>query len=138
MCEFYKCTVSFLDFVFSPGVIQMDPDKVKAVIEWPVPSSHKELQHFLGFANFYRRFIRNYNAITTPLTELTSSKHPFSWTGYAERAFPFLKSRFTIAPVLIIPDPAIKFILKVDASDTPLGIKAGLSQRSARDNKTKF
>ncbi|XP_060794822.1 uncharacterized protein LOC132897591 [Neoarius graeffei] len=119
--------MSFLGFVISPGVAQMDPDKVKEVSEWPVPSSCKELQCFLGFANFYLRFIRNYNSIAAPLTEFTSSKHPFSWIDHAESTFSSLKNRFTMAPVHIIPDPAIQFILEVDASDMDIG--AVLSQR---------
>lgn len=57
----------------------MEPSKVKAVTEWTVPDSQKQLQRFLGFANPYRRFIRNYSSMAAPLTALTNSKTPFTW-----------------------------------------------------------
>ena len=83
----------------------MDPGKVRAVTEWPTPSSRRGLQQFLGFANFYRRFIRNYSSVAAPLTALTSSKCSFEWGREAEKAFSTLKSRFTTAPILTTPDP---------------------------------
>ncbi|KAL2077728.1 hypothetical protein ACEWY4_027232 [Coilia grayii] len=64
-CEFHRNTISFLGFVVSAGTLQMDLRKIRAVVEWPRPSTRRELQRFLGFANFYRRFIRNYS--TTPI-----------------------------------------------------------------------
>ena len=132
-CEFHKESVSFLGYVISPGNVNMDPGKVRAVTEWPTPSSRRQLQQFLGFANFYRRFIRNYSSVVAPLTALTSSKRSFEWGREAEKAFFTLKSRFTTAPILTTPDPAAQFVLEVDASDTGMG--AILSQRSPTDSK---
>lgn len=111
----------------------MDPTKLTAVREWPSPSSRKELQRFLGFANFYRRFIRNFSRLAAPLTALTSTSIPFEWTTEAELAFKELKHRFTSAPVLIQPNPELQFIVEVDASDC--GVGAVLSQRSPSDQK---
>ncbi|KAK9513191.1 hypothetical protein VZT92_026747 [Zoarces viviparus] len=130
-CEFHVPTVSFLGYIVSQGSIQMDPAKVAAVTAWPVPSSRKQLQSFLGFANFYRRFIRNYSAVASPLTALTSSKTPFRWTSAAEETFQNLKLRFTSAPILRVPDPDRQFVVEVDASD--IGVGGVLSQRSATD-----
>lgn len=79
------------------GILQSDPNKVKAVSEWPIPSSCKGFA-FLGFANFYWRFVRNYSAIAASLTKLMSFKRPFSWTNHAESALSSLKSRFTTVP----------------------------------------
>lgn len=73
-CEFHVSEVSFLGFVINAGEIQMDPYKTKAVTDWPTPSTCKELQRFLGFANFYRRFIRNYSSVAALLIALTSQK----------------------------------------------------------------
>ena len=70
-------SVSFLGYIVAQGRLEMDPAKVDAVMCWPVPETRKKLQKFLGFANFYRRFIRNYSSIAGPLTALTSSKTPF-------------------------------------------------------------
>jgi hypothetical protein len=75
----------------------------------------------LGFANFYRRFIKGYSKITTPLIALTCKDKPFSWNPTAQAAFDTLKMAFTSAPVLIHPDPAKPFIVEMDASDFALG-----------------
>ena len=110
-----------------------NPEKIRAVEEWPTPQNWKELQRFLGFANFYRRFIQNYSKVAAPLTRLTSSKLSFSWSPEAEKAFLQLKGLFTSAPVLSQPDSSKQFIVEVDASDTVVG--AILSQRCGPDNR---
>lgn len=132
-CEFHLPSVSFLGFIVEKGQIKTDPAKVQAVTDWPTPSNRKQLQRFLGFANFYRRFIRNYSKVAAPLTKLTSVKVPFDWPPEAEAAFVKLKDLFCSAPVLSHPDPAAQFIVEVDASDS--GIGAVLSQRSDSDQK---
>ncbi len=111
----------------------MDPDKVKAVVDWPIPDSRKALQRFLGFANFYRRFIRNFSQLASPLTALTSTKTAFRWSNAAEAAFTKLKGCFVSAPILIAPDPSRQFVVEVDASEE--GVGAVLSQRSSSDDK---
>ena len=113
------------------GNISMDPEKVRAVEEWPKPNDRKALQCFLGFTNVYRRFIRNYSTIAAPLTYLTSVKVCFSWDQEAEKAFLELKRRFTSAPILV--HPKAQFIVEVDASN--VGVGPILSQRLARDSK---
>ncbi|KAF7647278.1 hypothetical protein LDENG_00174850, partial [Lucifuga dentata] len=130
-CEFHCTTVSFLGFVIAPGRIQMEASKVKAVLEWSRPNSRKEVQRFLGFSNFYRWFIRNYSQVAAPLSDLTSTKRPFTWSPSAEAAFNTLKQHFTSAPVLVLPDPTRQFLVEVDASD--VGVGAILSQCSAVD-----
>ncbi len=132
-CEFHAKSVSFLSFIVSAGEIKPDPAKVEAVAKWPVPDTRKALQRFLGFANFYQRFIRNFGQVAAPLTALTSIKVPFTWSAEAQEAFDNLKSRFISAPVLSIPDPERQFIVEVDASD--VGVGAVLSQHSSRDGK---
>ncbi len=94
----------------------------------------KELQRFLGFANFYRRFIRNFSTIAAPLTSLLKGgRKRLDWSPSAENAFQQLKNRFTTAPILHHPDPDQKFIVEVDASNT--GIGAILSQRQGNPPK---
>ena len=131
--EFHANTVSFLGFIVAPGRVQMDPAKVSAVVEWPTPDSRKKVQQFLGFANFYRRFIRGFSAIAAPLHTLTPPQVRFNWSPEAEEAFQTLKRRFTSAPILILPDPQRQFVVEVDASN--VGIGAVLSQRSEVDGK---
>lgn len=132
-CEFHVPTISFLGYIVSEGQVRMDPAKVSAVASWPVPESRQKLQQFLGFANFYRRFIRSYSSVAAPLTALTSTKRPFRWTPEAERAFNTLRTRFTSAPVLQMPDPLRQFVVEVDASE--VGVGGVLSQRAAEDGK---
>ncbi len=110
----------------------MDPDKIQAVVDWPT-DSRKALLRFLGFANFYRRFIRSFSQLAAPLTALTSTKTLFRWSSTAEAAFTKLKGCFVSAPILIAPDPSRLFAVEIDASE--LGVSAILSQRSSSDDK---
>ena len=132
-CTFHAPSVEFLGFIIEGGQTRPDPRKVKTVVEWPQPANRKQLQSFLGFANFYRCFIRDYSKVAAPLTALTSSLRPFAWTPAASAAFDTLKRRFTSAPILLHPDPSKPFVVEVDASDT--GIGAVLSQQSESDGK---
>ncbi len=111
----------------------MDPAKVRAVMDWPVPDSRTALQRFLGFANFYPRFIRNFSQVAAPLTALTSTKSHFTWSNAAQEAFDRLKRLFSSAPILITPDTSRQFIVEVDASNVRVG--AVLSQRSSQDDR---
>uniref|UniRef100_A0A8C6PAB7 Gypsy retrotransposon integrase-like protein 1 n=3 Tax=Nothobranchius TaxID=28779 RepID=A0A8C6PAB7_NOTFU len=131
-CEFHTTQTKFLGHVVSPGSVQMDEAKVQAVLDWPVPADRKQLQRFLGFANFYRRFIKGFSGVAAPLHKLTSAQVRFVWDVGANRAFTELKRRFSTAPILTQPDPSKQFIVEVDASES--GVGAVLSQR-ASDNK---
>ena len=132
-CDFHVTSVSFLGFIIEQGQVKTDPAKVQAVAEWPKPTTRKQLQRFLGFANFYRRFIRDYSRVAAPLTQLTSPAIPFTWTPEVDIAFDTLKQLFTSAPILTHSDPSLQFVVEVDASDS--GVGAVLSQRSPKDHK---
>ena len=99
----------------------MDDEKVKAIREWPEPRNLKEVQAFLGFANFYQRFIQGYSQICTPLTKMTKKEQLFHWECKQREAFEMLKKKFTLAPILASFDPERKIILKTNASDQALG-----------------
>jgi len=106
----------------------MAEGKVKAVLEWETPKSLTEVQSFLGFANFYRRFIQDYSRVARPLTELTKkSGKEWKWNPEAEAAFRELKRRFTTAPILAYFDTERPVLIETDASDFTIG--AVLSQR---------
>lgn len=100
--------------------------------EWPRPENRKQLQRFLGFAYFYKRFIRDFSRVVSPLTRLISTLHMFSRVSEAETAFCKLKQLFSSAPVLCHPDPHIMFTVVLDASDS--GVGDFLSQSSPKDN----
>ncbi|KAK3507516.1 hypothetical protein QTP70_028076 [Hemibagrus guttatus] len=133
-CEFHRSKVTFLGYVISHQGVEMDTVKVQAVTGWPEPSTVRELQRFLGFANFSWRFIRNYSSVAGPLTSLLRGKpKKLSWTDQAHTAFLQLKDRFTTAPILRHPDPELPFVVEVDASCS--GIGAVLSQRHGEPRK---
>ncbi len=71
--EFHTTNTQFLEFIIRPGQVRMDPKKVQAVLDWPVPTSVKEVQRFIGFVNFYRKFVRNFSSVAVLLTALTKS-----------------------------------------------------------------
>ena len=128
-CDFHVDSVSFLGFRVSQGRVAIDQERVRAVADWPVPTSRKEVQRFLGFANFNRKFIRS--SIAAPLHALTSPKTLFQWNTHADAACITLKRSFSSAPILTLSDHERQFIAEVDASD--VGIGAVLSQRSAAE-----
>jgi hypothetical protein len=82
----------------------MDPHKVKAVTTWPKPESKKALQQFLGFCNYYRKFIQGFSKVALPLTKLTG-KEPWQWNDEQQQAFDTLKKLLSEEPVLTLPDP---------------------------------
>ncbi|CAJ0952838.1 unnamed protein product [Ranitomeya imitator] len=111
-------------------ILQMNPVKVQAIHDWIQPTSVKSLQKFLGFANFYRRFIANFSRVVKPLTGLTKKGADVTnWSSAAVSAFQELKSRFTSAPVLRQPDVSLPFQVEVDTSE--IGAGAVLSQRNS-------
>ncbi len=127
-CEFHQESVSFLGYVISSGGVAMDDKKIHSVVNWLQPTTLKELQRFLGFANFYRRLIRNFSTVAAPLTSMTKKGNQrLTWSPAAHQAFRTLKERFTTAPILHHPNPEQEFIVEVDASSTSIG--AVLSQR---------
>ena len=133
-CVWKAQEVEFLGYVIGRNGIKMAREKVEAVLEWKPPKSLTEVQSFLGFANFYRRFIQDYSQVVRPLTELTKKekKEEWSWNPEAQAAFEKLKQRFTTAPILAHFDPAKAVIIETDASDFVLG--AVLSQQD-EDNR---
>lgn len=111
----------------------MDPSKLGGVLNWPQPTKVKEVQVFLGFTNFYRRFIKDFSKIVKPLTTLTKKSEAWHWDEAQEEAFQKLKTAFTTAPVLRIPDKVQKFQVEANASDFATG--AVLSQYSPESQK---
>ncbi|XP_036801663.1 uncharacterized mitochondrial protein AtMg00860-like [Oncorhynchus mykiss] len=104
-CEFHRSSITFLGYFIAEGNVQMDPGKLKAVVDWSQPTSRVQLQWFLGFANFYHRLIRDYSTQAAPISALTSPKVPLKWSPAVDKTFVDLKHRFTTAPILIHLDP---------------------------------
>jgi hypothetical protein len=128
-CFFHQNEVEYLGFIVSPSGVKMDPKKVSSVLDWPDPSSVHDVQVFLGFANFYRRFIKGYSKIATPLTRLLKKDRKFDFDEPARQAFRQLKTAFTTAPVLAHFQPDKPSTIETDASD--FAIAAVISQPDA-------
>ena len=121
-CEFNKDSMTFVGYMVSSSGIGMDPSKVSSVLDWPVPKSVKDVQSFLGFANFYRKFILGYSTLTSPLTDLTrKAARKFTWSEKAGASFRQLQLAFTSAPILRHFQPHLPLTIEADASDYALG-----------------
>ena len=105
-CEFHSESVEYLGYILSPSGLTMSNNKIKIIQDWPEPKKVKDIQSFLSFANFYRRFIFNYSDIVIPLTCLTRKDIPWKFDSSCQNAFNSLKKAFTSAPILThwIPD----------------------------------
>ena len=130
-CFFEQSSIDYLGMVISKGQVNMDKKKVAGVLAWPAPKKVKYVQAFLGFANFYRRFIQDFAKITRPLVDLTKKDQSWVWESAQQIAFEALKEAFTTAPILRIPDDFNPFRLSTDASDFATG--AVLSQLDPDD-----
>jgi len=120
-CVFATTRVSYLGHLLEEGTVAPDPDKIKAIILWPKPTSLTTLHAFLGITGFYRKFIRDYATLASPLTELLKSSM-FTWNTNAEEAFTKLKNILTTAPVLSLHNFAIPFVVETDASNIAIGV----------------
>ena len=119
-CFFSKDTVEYLGFILTKDGLTMDPRKVQVIMDWPEPRKVKDVQSFLGFANFYRRFISGYSEIVVPLTRLTRKDVKWNFTDDARNSFNTLKHAFTSAPVLTHWIPGKPIVVETDASDYAL------------------
>ena len=115
-CEFCKTKVEYLGMVIEEGKVSMDKGKLRGIEEWPAPTTVKQVRAFLGFGNFYRRFIRKFSDIARPLNDLLKKDKTFEWTEECQQSFDDLKKRFTEEPVLMMPDHTRPFQIEADAS----------------------
>ena len=120
-CEMLKTSVEFLGQQISRGGMTPTEAKLKAVRDWATPEDVKGVRSFLGFANYYRRFVQNFAAIADPLTSLTRKDVEWQWGPYQRRAFQQLKEALCAAPVLLFPDPKLPYTVVTDASGTAAG-----------------
>ena len=121
-CEFKKSSVEYLRVIVSHNSVKMDPAKVAGVSEWPALTMKKEVQSFLGFTNFYWRFIEGFSHIACPLFDLTKAELVFKWSIEEKLAFDTLKDRITSTPILALPDNTTPYHVEADSSDLSCGL----------------
>jgi hypothetical protein len=153
-CDFFKAELKFLGHIVSAKGIQRDPAKVAVVLDWPTPKTVYDVRSFLELANYFRKFIRGYAAISAPLTDLLKGvnkqekkgrlihlgKLPLAetqklqqqfllrWTETCQHAYTTLKNALTSAPVLVMPDFEKYFEVVTDACEIPRAIGGVLLQ----------
>lgn len=122
-CDFHVTRVKYLGLIITTDGVEMDQKKIDAIIQWKEPRCTRDVQAFLGFANFYRKFVSGYSLIAAPLTNLTRSQvksnfiYPWAQGSPEQRSFEALKKAFTTAPVLAHFNPDRKTWLETDASN---------------------
>jgi hypothetical protein len=126
-CFLMQKSVSFLGHVISEEGIATDPEKTRAVTEWPVPTCTRDVRAFLGLAGYYRRFVRDFAVLAAPLHDLIKNDRKFDWSEDAQLSFDALKGALTSPPILAMPTDYDEVIVDTDASDGAIG--AVLSQR---------
>jgi len=120
-CEFDVSETAFLGYILSKDGLKVDPNKIKAILDWPVPTTVKEVQSFIGLCNYYRIFIKNFAKIARPLHKLTRKNVSFNWGPDQQKPFDKLKELFTSAPFLRNPDCNKPFVIETDASNFAVG-----------------
>ena len=113
--------IGFLEVVIGPDGIKMKEEKIKGILDWPTPKCVKDMQKFLGLANYYHQFIKGFTSIARPLHNIVKKNQKWDWTERQEEAFRELKERFTKELVLAAPDLDKKMRMEVDVSDYAMG-----------------
>lgn len=120
-CTFETQEVEYLGVILGHGQTSMDPVKLDEVLKWPTPKNLMDIRAFLGFGNFYQRFIHNFAGKAQPLNDLTKKDNPWTWTGKEQASFDALKTVFTTAPVIIQPEASKSFQVECNVFGCALG-----------------
>ncbi|GJP39177.1 hypothetical protein CLOM_g23567 [Closterium sp. NIES-68] len=120
-CEFSRSSIPFLGHIISHNQLSMDPSKIKPIQDWKPPTSIKELQAFLGLANYYRKSIQHFATITSPLSNLLRNTEGFDWGHDKDKAFEAIKQALTSSPTLALPNPSLPYTIWTNASSVATG-----------------
>src|SRR5882672_10339140 len=120
-CTFGQPMVEYLGLILLEGRVEMDPVKVAGIRDWPTPRNVTEVQSFIGFVNFYQRFIQDFSHVAKPLHQLTKKGEAWKWAEDEQRAFKELKQLITSTPILVQPNKSAQFRLEMDTSGYATG-----------------
>jgi len=134
-CAWKVQKVNFLGVVMGQGRIEMEEEKVVGVLNWPIPKIVRDVRKFLGLANYYRRFVKDFAKLAWPLNNLTRKEEKWRWGDKQQTAFDQLKKVFTSRPLLVTPDLDRKLRVEADASNFATG---GILSIKCEDSKWKL
>ncbi|KAK6163610.1 hypothetical protein DH2020_000474 [Rehmannia glutinosa] len=120
-CSFCQSSIEYLGHIVSAGAVHADPKKIETMLQWPPPTTVKQLCGFLGLTDYYRHFVVGYASIVAPLTDLLR-RDAFTWSPAANSSFTTLKHAMVKAPVLALPDFSKEFVIETDASNDGIGV----------------
>ena len=120
-CDLVRTEVDFLGHRLGKDGLGRETGKTKMIVQWPKPTNKTEIQQFMGLANYYRKFVKNFSKIAAPLNNLTGSTVQFKWEEKEDAAFKALKEALSSAPVLALPDMKLPFVINSDASIESVG-----------------
>jgi len=120
-CDFCKDKIQYLGHMISKDGIAVDPDKIKAIINWHVPRDVSNVRSFIGITSYYRKFIEGFSKIAYPITSLKKKGKKYEWSEKCEESFKRLKELLTTTPILKIVDPHKDFVVCTDACNEGLG-----------------
>src|SRR5258705_3204171 len=115
-CEFEQPEIDYLGLKIAFDKIAMDAVKVQGVADWPTPENTTDVRSFLGFTNFYRRFIRNFSDIAKPMNMLLQKDVKWTWGDEQVDSFERLKRMICVAPILVLPNPDRPYLVVADSS----------------------
>jgi hypothetical protein len=121
-CNFYQKGIQYLGHVISSEGIVVDPEKIKSIMEWPVPKDVVDIWSFMGIMGYYRRFIEGFSKIAYPITSLQKKGTKFNWSQKCQDSFNKLKELLASVPILKVAYPDKDFTICVDASKEGLGV----------------
>eukprot|EP00253_Pinus_taeda_P005649 PITA_05649 len=120
-CDFFKEEIQYLGHVITKDGIAVGPEKIKAIMEWPVPKDVADVRSVMGLAGYYRRFVEGFSKVAFPITSLQKKGKVFHWTLSYQKSFEQLKHLLTTTPILSIADPNKDYVVCTDTSKEGLG-----------------
>eukprot|EP00253_Pinus_taeda_P031631 PITA_31631 len=120
-CDFYKEQIQYLGHIITKEGIAVDPEKIRTIMEWPIPKDVADIRSFMGLEGYYRQFVEGFSRVAYPITSLQKKGKIFKWTAECQQSFEQLKHLLTTAPVLSISDPEKDYVVCTDASKEGVG-----------------
>eukprot|EP00253_Pinus_taeda_P033690 PITA_33690 len=120
-CDFFKEQIQHLGHIITKEGITVDPEKIRTIMEWPVPKDVADIRPFMGLAGYYRQFVRGFSRVAYPITSLQKKGKTFKWIAECQRSFEQHKHLLTTTPILSIADPGKEYVVCTDASKEGVG-----------------